>query len=178
MADYPEAKRPRHGDLPIITHPDLLARLRYDPETGLFWHRARRRGVTIDAPRGTVTKRGYRSINIGGRLYRAHRLAWFYVHGVWPTAELDHRNLDRDDNRIANLREATSAQNNANCPLRRTNTSGLKGANFDRRAKRWRAAIDINGRRIYLGHFPTKEQAHQAYAEAASRLHGEFARAA
>jgi hypothetical protein len=146
---------------------ELLA---YDPETGAFtWRVGQRAGKVA----GSVHSKGYARIWVGGRSYRAHRLAWLYVTGAWPVAQLDHANGARDDNRFVNLREATNAENGHN---RKTNNPcGFKGVRQQK--KRWCARIGKNGRRIFLGLFATPEEAHAAYVAAATEHHGEFARA-
>lgn len=107
----------------------------------------------------------------------AHRLAWALHFGRWPDQAIDHINGDRTDNRIANLRLATVAENTRNGKRRSTNTSGYKGVSLTENGQ-WRATIVAGGRQSYLGRFSTAEDAHAAYVKAASRLHGEFARAA
>jgi HNH endonuclease/AP2 domain len=94
--------------------------------------------------------------------------------GKWCRVIIDHRDGDPSNNRWDNLRRATVAQNGANKPRHRNNTSGFKGVCRDR--GRWRAAIYKNGRRHPLGNFPTPEAAHAAYVKAARKLFGEFAR--
>jgi HNH endonuclease len=101
-----------------------------------------------------------------------HRLAWLYMHGHFPDGLLDHKTRNPSSCRIADLREATSRQNNANTKVRKDSRSGLKGAY--QRGHRWTAAVQHNGRRIYIGIFDTPEAAHTAYCGAAKRLHGEF----
>lgn len=158
--------------------------LDYDPATGIFrWRVDRRSGrshARVQARAGDVAGSirtdGYLAIKIEGRSYRSHRLAWLYVYGRWPDPECDHRNCERNDNRIANLREATRAQNNANSSLRTDNASGLKGVY--RRNARWAAQIRMNGALRHLGYFDTAKAAHAAYSAAAAKLRGEFARAA
>ena len=159
--------------------------LAYDPETGVFtW----RHGVVTGngafrlkpgQVAGTNTGDGlYRQFKWRGHLYRAHRLAWLYVHGEWPVGEIDHINRDGRDNRIANLRLATRAQNLGNTRRRTTNQSGFKGVTWSAHAKRWSAWIATGGNTRHLGYFDTPEAAHQAYANAAKTAFGEFARAA
>lgn len=46
---------------------------------------------------------GYRYIDLEGQTYRADKIAWAYVHGVWPES-IEHINGDLGDNRLANLR--------------------------------------------------------------------------
>jgi hypothetical protein len=161
-----------------ITLQRLHEVVRYDPLTGLFtWtndpsSKYRRKGGIC----GSVDKIGYRRIAIEGKRYLAHRLAWFYVTGLWPARDIDHRNLNKDDNAFCNLREATDSQNHANSPLSKRSSSGLKGANFNRFYNRWQSYIKVDGKSIFLGRFDTKEAAHAAYVAASARYHGEFGR--
>lgn len=161
-----------------ITSDRLKEIVSYEPETGIFRWRARASNrVKVGSPAGTV-KNGYRYIRIDGHAYRASRLAWLYVTGEWPTGEIDHADTDRLNDRWANLREATSAQNKHSTGLRRDNTSGVKGVHFEAGRNRWRARIRIGRRNVALGYFQTKEQAAAAYQAAASKFHQEFARLA
>jgi hypothetical protein len=96
--------------------------------------------------------------------------------GVWPKDQIDHRDLDRTNNRFDNLREATQAQNLHNTRAYCTNTSGRKGVSWHRRDRRWRVKIDVEGEYRWLGYFDDLEDAASAYAAAARELHGEFAR--
>lgn len=152
--------------------------LDYNPETGEFrWRLSNSKRAPVGAVAGVIS-RGYRLIRIDGCLYRGHRLAWLHVHGHWPVAEIDHVNLDKADNRIANLREASRSQQLANQGRRRDNTSGFKGAFWEASRRKWQAYIQVNGRRIHLGRFATPEAAHAAYVTAAAEHFGEFARPA
>ena len=155
--------------------------LDYDPKTGLlFW---RRRDDVL--PR--VNKRlagkpagcrdgqyGYISVRLYDRLYQAHRLIWVIVTGEWPKDILDHIDGNPANNAWTNLRQATRAENNRNKATTRKNR--LKGAHFDPRSGKWYCQIMLRKKNHVLGPFRTEEQAHQAYVEAAKRLHGEFAR--
>lgn len=89
---------------------------------------------------------------------------------------VDHINGDGLDNRRSNLREATSAQNNANAQMNYNNTAGYKGVSRVKRSPNWRACIRISGKTRHLGMFPTAEDAARAYDAAARIVHGEFAR--
>lgn len=160
-----------------LTHARLLELLDYDPKTGAFtWRQKRQRFSQRGARAGTLNPSGYRHIIIEGRSYKEHRVAWFYVHGAWPTMRLDHENGHTSENWIDNLRPATHSQNLANAKLRKDNRAGFKGV--CRSGARWMANINKDGRRQYLGLFDTPDAAHAAYTEAAARLFGEFARAA
>lgn len=98
-----------------------------------------------------------------------------YLHSVltgWPL--VDHANGNGLDNRRANLRPATNAENQRNRPVQANNTSGFKGVGLHR--GKWRAQIKLDGKRRHLGYFATPDEAGRAYDDAARELHGEFAR--
>ena len=87
---------------------------------------------------------------------------------------VDHKNGNTFDNRKINLRLCTTNQNAQNRKRFSNNKSGYKGVSFDK--GRWRAYININGKRIHLGHYGTREEAYDAYCEASAKYHGEFGR--
>ena len=90
-------------------------------------------------------------------------------------SQVDHRDGDGLNNRRANIRLATKAQNMWNMKTPASNTSGLKGASYNKRDRTWDSRIKREGRQYCLGSFSTAGEAHAAYVEAAKRLHGEFA---
>ena len=149
---------------------ELLRRcLRYDPATGEF---LRLTGPRAGKPAGGLDLHGYRQVAFMRKLHKAHRLAWLYVHGEWPDRHIDHINGDKLDNRIANLRLATPAENGQNRNrMNRNNTSGLPGATLHKQSGRWMAQITHQRRHIYLGCFGTAEEAHRAYLDAKRALH-------
>jgi hypothetical protein len=111
---------------------------------------------------------------IGRKNYSAHRLAWLYVYGEWPSDQIDHINRNRSDNRIANLRIATPTQNQANRSVCKRNTTGFKGVTVDPRTGRFRAKIRVNGKRTHIGVFDSAEEAGAAYVAASRRVYGDF----
>lgn len=165
------------ADRKILDAERLREVLSYDPETGVFrWLVSRPGKASAGTVAGKVGTDGHRSIRFGGFTYQAHRLAWLYVHGVWPSDVIDHKDCQPDNNRIANLREATLSQNAANSRLSARNTSGVKGVNWHRATGKWVASIGQNGRRHHLGLFTSIEEAATARIAAANRVYGEFAR--
>lgn len=159
------------GDLSV----GRLRRLfHYDPETGVFTRKYT--GTRSSAVAGGVHRcaggKLYQSINIDGRFHKAHRLAWLYVHGVWPVGVIDHIDGDGQNNRLANLRDVSVAVNTQNLRAARRDTlSGLLGVSWNSRKKAWSAYINVENERKYLGYFDDPEEAHQAYLEAKRRLH-------
>jgi hypothetical protein len=149
--------------------------LHYDSRTGDFrWLKRVRRATQPGDIAGGLNKEGYLKITIKGRQYPAHHLAWLYMKGKWCSLMIDHRDLNPSNNCWANLRVASRSQNNANRRRHRTNACGLKGVSRYRQG--WRATIRKDGRIRHLGIFPTPHAAHAAYAKAARKLFGEFAR--
>lgn len=149
--------------------------LDYDPETGRFKWLVRCGRQQAGTNAGTVSGR-YSYIRINGKPKLAHRVAFAWVHERWPECQIDHINGDKRDNRIANLREATSRQNMANSKRRSDNTSGFKGVRKARSPGKWWAYIYVDGKGTYLGTYDSPELAHQAYMKAAKTEFGEFAK--
>lgn len=146
--------------------------LTYDEEYGQFyWRQDVGRRVKAGDVAGCLHHKGYVVIVIEKRQYQAHRLAWLYVNGSHPKAQIDHINGVRSDNRITNLREASQAENCQNLKKSR-GTSGFLGVTIDSvRGNRWKASIKLNGENIHLGWFKTPEQAHESYLTAKRSLH-------
>jgi hypothetical protein len=171
-----------------ITLAYVRSRFIYHPEEGVLRWRPRHTGSPYDAQwngryAGTVAghtnKVGYVVITFEKKYkFLAHRLIWFYVHGEWPRKLLDHRDNVKSNNRLDNLREATTAQNGWNQKARRHNRSGVKGVCWDKSKRLWIAHIMARRHVKNLGRFRTKREAVQARKLAAQKYHGEFARIA
>lgn len=175
-------RRLREGNLRLPATADVLRKLSYDSETGVFtWNVSPAQSIkagTIAGYNDAKATNGYHKIKIAGVVCSAHRLAWLFVHGDWPDSELDHINGERSDNRICNLRPATSSQNSGNVRRHCDNMSGFKGVSWCARTRKWRATIKIDYIQRHLGLFVTKEAAASAYRAAAEAHFGTFARAA
>ena len=161
-----------------LTAEYVRERLNYDPDTGLFTWRTTWNPKFIGKNAGHMRHagkaNGYVCICLKNREIFAHRLAWFYVYGKWPNGALDHINRVKNDNRIANLREALPWQNAANIDLPAHNRTGFKGVTWRKHAKKWCAEISILGRSFHLGSFDTAEEAAAEYDRFARHIHGEF----
>lgn len=145
--------------------------LDYNPDTGVFtWRVTASRNTAVAKVAGYVAANKYRTIRIAGQGYLAHRLAWQYVHGAPPVNSIDHINGIRDDNRIANLREATQAQNTQN-RSRPQGGNPYLGVYWYAQRNKWRALIILNGHAKHIGLFTTAEEARDAYLAAKKEIH-------
>ena len=122
---------------------------------------------------GSIGGIGHRYIRIEGHTFMAHRLAWLIVHGEPVPIEIDHIDRDRANNRITNLRAATHSQNGFNVGVRSNNTTGIVGVSLHSGGK-FLAKIRHQRQTIYLGLFPTLEEAAEARRSAEARLFGDF----
>jgi len=162
----------------MLTQERLKKLLKYNCDTGIFTHKKRTPDMFTQRGNrpaegccnnwnsryagkecGGYNGSGYIVIGIDYHLWRAHRLAWLYVHGELPKNEIDHINHIRDDNRIINLRCVTRSENNRNMSRLNTNTSGFTGVAFDKRYNVWIARVSIFNKEKYIGTFKTKEDA-------------------
>lgn len=155
-----------------MTAEELRVLLSYAPETGLFtWllptgNRAKKGRIA-----GKISGAGYVYIGLRGKSFLAHRLAWLYVHGSWPVAQIDHINRIRVDNRLCNLRSISASGNMQNLPNRKDNTSGMRGVVWRKDISKWQAQIRVGGQHFGLGVFSLAEDAEAAYIAAVAAYH-------
>lgn len=151
----------------------VVARLRgaldYSPEDGrFFWNSGLRQGQELT---GTMDRGGYLRFPLGGQSISLHHAAWIITHGVVPTNTIDHINRVRTDNRIANLREATSSDQLQNRIA--VNSTGFRGVCRDR--SRFAANVKVRGKQKRIGAFDTAAEAGAAYDAAVLRMYGPYA---
>lgn len=150
----------------------LRPRLAYDPLTGIFtWKQLPKNtsAVKLGSVAGSYTSQDYIMIRANKKGWLAHRLAWLFTYGDWPSKQIDHINGVRDDNRIANLRDASNLENMRNQPCHRAGK--VVGIHFNKRNQNWNASIGLgNGKRQFLGVFATATEAALAYQIALKEL--------
>jgi HNH endonuclease len=162
----------------LLTAEYLRSQFDYDPCTGIFrWSVSNSNKIKVGDVAGNLNPaNGYRYINttINGKHCRflAHRLAWLYVHGVWPKEQIDHIDRDNSNNRISNLREATFMENQYNKTKQRlvngkNPSSRFIGVGWCSVKKQWRSYIRVIKKMRHLGYFDTEEEAAIAYNKAA-----------
>ena len=166
----------------------LLECLKYDPENGyVYWKWRPREHFKSTANYNNFIKNrankiisnkhrdGYLRLKLDGVEYRLHRVIWKLYHGEDPKYFIDHINGVRDDNRIENLREATSIENVRNInKLVKRNTSGYVGVSFCTKRKRYRTSIRYEGRSIHIGEFKDLNEARTRRVLLEKALYKEF----
>lgn len=135
-----------------------------DAELGKIY--SRKSGLEV----GCRRSRGYIQVKLNGVAYRAHRVIWAIHNGSWPEGQIDHRNGNRSDNRITNLRDCSHSINMQNKRYAHSNNkSGFLGVS--RNGNKFVARIKVNGCRVLLGSFGTAEEAHSAYVNEKRKRH-------
>ena len=122
----------------------------YREDGFLIWNVCKAKRIKIGDVAGSFDKtHGYHIVGVNGRLYKAHRLIWLWHHGYMPEGELDHINKIKYDNRIENLREASSMCNKRNISNPKDNKTGVKGVRIESGV--WQARITVNRKQYHLG---------------------------
>jgi len=141
----------------------------FSSENRMIWWNNRYSGKVA----GCAFRNQYLNASLHKSLIGCHRIAWMITYGEIPDGhEIDHINGVKTDNRIQNLRAVPRSKNCHNSKMHKRNPLSLKGVNFLKKNRNYRASIGLNGKTVHLGVFPTKGLAALAYAKEAVRLHG------
>jgi hypothetical protein len=133
--------------------------LDYDRETGIFrWAKDVGSRARKGCAAGGYNTVGYIAMQVKGRRYYAHRLAWLYCYGDFPS-QIDHINHNKSDNSISNLRAVSGSDNKKNSPIQANNKSGCTGVHWNNRDGNWISQIRAEGVSTHLGVFEIKEEA-------------------
>ena len=159
-------KKPK-TEYQTLTQELLRKYLHYDPDTGIFtWINKPAKRIEVGSVAGALRPNGYYQIRLFHKIYRSHRLAWFYMEGYFPENDIDHIDRNPANNKWNNLREVSKACNSRNSKVPVNNKTGIKGVSKQKRCKKWRAQISVNNTPIQLGHFADKIDAAKARWEA------------
>ena len=168
-----------------LTAQVLRELLDYDPATGAFTWRPRPLSMFISQrladswntqhagkAAGGQYVGGYLGVTVFRRKHLAHRLAWLHATGGWPSAQIDHRDGCRNNNRLSNLRDVSPAENSQNLRKSKRRDGILPlGVRLQPGRASYEANIRTNGQRTFLGSFDTPEEAHAAYLSAKRSQH-------
>jgi hypothetical protein len=144
--------------------------IKYDIETETIWAKDYRiNGHPWTIKKGCPNGNGYLVIKIGNKKYRVHRVVYKLYHPEWNIEDIskenkiDHENKNKADNRIINLKNVTQQENCFN--------TNAKGYYWDKKTKKWRARIMLNGKKTHLGYYEKEEDAKNAYLAAKKIYH-------
>lgn len=145
----------------------------------LRWKVKRKRSNPGDVA-GCLTRFGYYAVGCNNKMHLVHRVCYELCVGAIPEgSKIDHVDRSPSNNRISNLRLASTAQNAMNKCHSSGSVSGFKGVSWKIDHAKWRACIEKQsaGKRIsiHIGYFATAEDAARAYDAKAKELFGEFA---
>ena len=154
--------------------------LDYDHETGIFCWLVHRSSTaqkwSVAGKKRTIGKKTYLRIQIDGKWFAAHRLAFVHMGVVCPDI-VDHIDGDGLNNAWGNLRDAGYAGNAKNARRRSDNSSGVKNVYWCLQARRWQVNMQSDGRR-YRRNFRTLDEATVFANGFREIIHGPYARAA
>ena len=159
----------------MITQEYLKSILDYNCDTGIFTWKVNKSKRSKAGSIAGWHDNGYTRIEIDGKAYKAHRLAWLYVYGELPEVLIDHVNSNRSDNRLCNLRQATYQENSENYKTPKTNTSGVKNVSWYKQLNKWVVSMSIKGKKKTIGYFDDLEFAELVAIEARDKYRMEFA---
>lgn len=155
----------------MITPARLREVLDYDKLTGEFtWRIQLGSQAIVGQVAGTTSLRGYVEIVVDGKSYRANRLAFLHINGVWPSGDADHKSGVKSDNSWDNLRDVSHRANGEN-RVRANSNSKLGVLGVTQVGEKFYPRIRVAGRLIHLGTFDTVESAHSAYLSAKRERH-------
>jgi hypothetical protein len=161
----------------MLTQSELKALLDYNPDTGIFTRLvSRSNNCKVGPCKEHKHPYGYVQIGLGKKMYLAHRLAFLWMTGAWPSKNIDHINGVFDDNRWQNLRQLEHFENLQNVAGAASNNklTGLLGVKVDRRRGTFVGRLTLHGKEYRTKSFKTPEEAHAARNELARTLHPYF----
>lgn len=116
-----------------------------------------------------ITRKSFGYIDIGFSFnkkhyhLRGHQFAYYIKYGK-VVEQIDHKDGDRSNNKIDNLREVNNQQNHFN-------ETKAKGYYLHKNTNKYMAQLRLNGKHIYLGHHNTEQEARKAYLDAKKIYH-------
>ena len=177
----------------LLSYDEAKKMVAYDPESGSLtwlliegekskiWQIRRIRAVGRIADK--TTPEGYRRIRLKNQNWLSHRIVWLLFYGEWPNDEVDHIDGDGLNNKISNLRIATSQQNKWNSRVHKSNKLGMRNIFIPSRPQRKKYCVQFmhyeggkggRGKYLYKKSFETLEKAVEARDAVAARLHGPY----
>ncbi len=155
----------------MIDQKEFKNLFKYDQETGMFFRNNPVSNIKAGLVNLKPSKYCYLRLRINGKYYYLHRLAWIYVHGYFQKNLIDHKDGNKQNNCINNLREADHRGNFQNLAKKSQAASGFRGAYFDKKSGLFQSKLTLNYKSISLGYFKTAIEAHHAYIDGKKKHH-------
>ncbi len=160
----------------------LKSLISYNQVTGVFTYKERAHAKSFNTrfankKAGRINDAGYETICVLGKSYLAHRLAYAFMAGRFPTKNyvIDHKNHMRSDNRWCNLRKCNRSENACSTFSKGRGRSYFKGVSFCKETGLWLSRLTKSGNVMFLGRFKHAIDAAIAYDGAANLYHGQYA---
>lgn len=154
---------------------DYLHQLFEYKDGNLYWKLNPANNVKAGDSAGSFCNRGYKFVGIDKKVYRIHRLIYLMFYGYLPKI-IDHKDGNKGNNKIENLREANIFENQQNRIIQKNNKSRIKNVDWHKLTAKWRVSIQVNKKRKFIGSFKDLELADLVATEARNKYHKEFAR--
>lgn len=112
-----------------------------DRETGILYWKVQSQRRKMGDIAGHIQKHGYVRVHYDIVGFYVHRINWMLWNKEWPSAQIEHKNRHKHDNRQSNLRCSSQRENTLNLTLRKDNTSGITGVSWHEKGKTWQVCI-------------------------------------
>jgi hypothetical protein len=106
-------------------------------------------------------------INHTQKMYKVHRLlAEYFIPNPLNLPHVNHVDNDQLNNDLSNLEWVSIRENNLHRYLFEKTSSKYPGVYYNKEARLFRAQIQVDGKKIYLGKFEDEKEAGNAYRQA------------
>ncbi len=142
------------GKRSSFSQAELREKVRYDSESGLFYSLRKTARSSVGDVVTNIRPDGYCRVNVFGGKFLAHRLAWFYMMGVWPESDIDHIDGNPTNNSFSNLRVVARHENMQNIRrLRKNSQTGVNGVSWHTARQKFVVQLSHRGDHKFGGHF-------------------------
>lgn len=158
----------------MITQEQALDAFEYK-DGELYWKVPKSIRIKVGEKIDGLDCHGYKRVRYNGKLYRVHRIIFSMHYGYMPKY-IDHKNGNRSDNRIENLREANAVENACNRSIQSNNRTKVKGVCWKKQIKHYEVSVQVNKIKHYCGIYKDLELAELVAVMAREKYHKQFAR--
>ena len=150
--------------------------LKYNPESGEIFRYIKSRNRYEVA--GAINGNGYGQVSIVldglSKKLLSHRVAWFITYEELPIEFIDHKDGNKMNNSISNLRACTNQENQFNRSKDINSSTGFKGVAWNKASMKYQSKLGYNGKVLHLGMFDCPKEASEAYEAKSKELFGDF----